>query len=207
MPFADLRTLFFMSNGNALFFPRHICTEVRNLKGASLIRYGKLRKKCNGGPLCCLVYVQFGLYAGLDRVNEVSDNVVVSAAVSRAFACAGLISVGKQIVEVGKRSPLGVALRIVVGNDCNLCNIAESAGSLVASLGTLNLIIGHCMRAGRNGVNSDLDKLAALELAESLGKVIVAKSVRIVVSGAEARDGNDAVIVEARITGPRLCVG
>ena len=58
VPFADLRTLFFMSNGNALFFPRHICTEVRNLKGASLIRYGKLRKKCNGGPLCCLVDVQ-----------------------------------------------------------------------------------------------------------------------------------------------------
>ena len=43
-PCAVLRifALSFISKGDALLFPRHICTEVRNLEGASLIRDGKL---------------------------------------------------------------------------------------------------------------------------------------------------------------------
>lgn len=124
--------------------------------GTSIVRPpfsdGELAEKRHGGPLRRLIHVQLGLNAGLDSVDEILDYVEVAAAVTCVVSLAALISVGKKIVEIAERTPCGISGGVILSHNSDLCNVAETAGRLVAALGSLNLIIA--MLCGRGEIVS-----------------------------------------------------
>ena len=75
-----------ISEFDAFLRPAHVRTEFGDFEQFALVGDGKLREQRYGRPFGRFVNVELRLHVFLDGLNEIFHDVVVAAAVARAFA-------------------------------------------------------------------------------------------------------------------------